>query len=163
MGNEASGDATEAIIREVVGVIRGLKDLHRHVGTPEDGGDVLEVPSFAILMRLSEAGPVRVSALAEALFVDVSTVSRQLGVLEDSGWVARTRDPADARAHLVRLTPAGQEVLDRNRRLRGGVLRRVLADWPEEDRRRLAGELARFNRALHTHRAATGGDAEESG
>ncbi len=161
MAGEASNDTTETIIREVIGVVRGLKDLHRHVGVPEDdGGELLEAPSFVILLRLAEFGPIRVSALADALLVDVSTASRQLHALEESGWVARERDPADARAQLMHLTPAGARVLDRNRRLRGDALRQVLADWPEADRRRLAEALTRLNRALQARRGSTGTDAD---
>lgn len=155
-------DATEMIVREVVGLVRGLKELHRGVDAArEAGADTLEGPSFAILWRLADSGPQRVSTLADALYVDISTVSRQLTALEETGWVLRQRDPADARASLVDLTEEGRRVLDHNRELRLARLRRILADWSDADRERLAAELARFNRALDADRQPTGNDAGE--
>ncbi len=157
-----AADATEDIVREVTGLVRALKDLHRGADLEGDAdGETLVGPSFVILWRLGEGGPQRVSALADALYVDISTVSRQLTALEEVGWVARRRDPADARAYLVELTSDGGRVLDRNRERRLTRLRRVLADWSAEDRQRLARDLARFNQALEAARATSGSVAGE--
>jgi DNA-binding MarR family transcriptional regulator len=86
--------------------------------------------------------------------VDTSTVSRQLTALEESGWVARDRDPADARAHLLHITAAGRRVLERSWARRREALQLVLAGWSDDDLRRLAEHLERFNHDMATFRAA---------
>lgn len=140
-------DHTEAIGRELVALIRGTKDLH-HVITTLDGEQVLEPPAFAVLARLQERGPLRLSSLAGALYLDLSTVSRQVQELEHAGWVVRERDPQDGRASLVRLSADGERVVEAGRSQRGAALKRMLIGWTDDERRRLAAELARFNQAV---------------
>jgi DNA-binding MarR family transcriptional regulator len=144
-------DHTEAIGRELVALIKGTKDLH-HVVTTVDGGRVLDPPAFVVLSRLQERGPLRLSSLAGSLYLDLSTVSRQVQELEQAGWVVRERDPRDGRASLIRLTPDGERVLEVARTQRGAVLRRLLTGWTDDERRRLAAELARFNQAVADYR-----------
>jgi DNA-binding MarR family transcriptional regulator len=50
--------------------------------------------------------------LAEALCMDANNVVLLLNELEDLGHVARRRDPADRRRHLVELTQAGLRALN---------------------------------------------------
>ena len=138
-------DPTDVIARELVALVRAVKDLHGIV--VPDGGPVLERPAFAILMRIAELGPLRPSALADCLIVDLSTVSRQLVTLETAGWVARDRDPDDRRAHLLRVTPEGERVLQRNHQARREALDDLLASWPPTDRTSFADQLSRFNDA----------------
>lgn len=147
-------DHTEAIGRELVALIRGTKDLH-HGLIAVAGERVLEPPAFGMLASLAERGPIRLSALAEGLHLDVSTISRQVQDLEQAGWVVRERDPQDGRASLLRLSPEGEGVLDAARKQRGLALRRMLTDWTDEQRRSLAEELARLNSAMTAFRAAT--------
>jgi DNA-binding MarR family transcriptional regulator len=97
---------------------------------------------------------VRLSTLAQVLSLDISTVSRQVPVLERQGWVARERDPEDQRAQLLDLTDAGRQVLTEVRRSRVEVLRRLLPDWTETDLDAFAGQLHRFNEDVTTNRQA---------
>ncbi len=53
-------------------------------------------------------GGLRPSALAEQLAIKAPTVTDSVSALVAKGLVERTRDPADARASLVTLTPAGR-------------------------------------------------------
>jgi DNA-binding MarR family transcriptional regulator len=151
-------DPTDMIARELVALVRTVRDLHGIV--VPDGGPVLERPAFAILMRIADQGPVRLSALADRLFLDLSTVSRQLVTLEAAGWVARERDPDDRRAQLVRVTPEGERVLQRNHQARREALDDLLVSWPQSDRISFADHLSRFNdaasrRVVQNRRAGT--------
>ena len=65
----------------------------------------------AALSRLSAAGSVTQQALGEALAVDASALVAVLNDLEGQGRVARRRDPADRRRHIVEITPAGEQAL----------------------------------------------------
>lgn len=100
--------------------------------------------AWPLLAVLAESGPMRSNALADAVFSDRSTVSRRVATLVEAGCVDRAPDVADARASLLTLTERGREVLAAHRRSRDEHLARVLADWPERDRRRVAVLLDRL-------------------
>src|SRR5690349_18065901 len=82
-----------------------------------------------LLAQLAADEPRRLSAVAEHAGLDLSTVSRQVAALEAAGLVSRTPDPTDRRATHVEVSPAGHEVLGRNRERWQAVLRELLADW----------------------------------
>ena len=112
------------------------------------GWTVLDRPAYQALWRIVEEGPLRPTALAGLLEVDLSVVSRQVRSLEDAGLVGRSTDPADARAALVSATEAGLEALRETQRQRTQVLGEVLGGWSEEDRQAFVTLLTRFNAQL---------------
>jgi DNA-binding MarR family transcriptional regulator len=63
------------------------------------------------LSVLHERGPLSQQALGEALSLDPSNVVGLLNELEQRGLVARQRDPADRRRHIVSLSAAGTSEL----------------------------------------------------
>ena len=71
-----------------------------------------------LLALVEELGPSRISALAAADHCSQPTMSTQLQRLEAEGWAERVVDPADARASLISLTPAGRAAIDRARQAR---------------------------------------------
>jgi DNA-binding MarR family transcriptional regulator len=146
-------DPSDAIARELARLIRAIKDLHGVV-VPA-GAPTLERPAFLLLLRIAEHGPARPSALADSLYLDLSTVSRQLGALEVAGWVARERDAGDRRAQLVRVTPEGERVLELNHRARRDLLDEILTGWPAHDQAAFAAHLARFNESVQHRRQCT--------
>lgn len=62
-----------------------------------------------ILARLSARGPSRVSVLANDLGVTQPTISDAVAALLRKGHVARSPDPEDGRAVLLRLTQSGRQ------------------------------------------------------
>lgn len=144
--------AIETVSKELVTLVRGLRELH---GTVTQASHYpVDASGAAILARLDDLGPSRLSTLATVLCLDLSTVSRQVPGLERSGWVARERDPEDNRAQLLELTDLGREVLADVRRTRTDVLTRLLPDWTENELRVLAAQLTRFNRDVTGNRAS---------
>jgi DNA-binding MarR family transcriptional regulator len=151
----------ETVSRELVQLVRGLRELHSAVTAAAP--HAVDTSSAAVLSRLAELGPLRLSTLAAALCLDISTVSRQVPVLERQGWVTRERDPDDQRAQLLQLTDAGRAVLDGVRRSRAEVLTRLLPDWTDDELEGFAAQLHRFNNDVTNNRqaivlAATGSD-----
>ncbi len=63
------------------------------------------------LSVLHQGGPLSQHALGEALSLDPSNVVGLLNELEERGLVARQRDPADRRRHIVSLSAAGANEL----------------------------------------------------
>lgn len=130
-----------------------LNMLARRLSKPvrlhgSSGYTVLDRPAYQALWRIVEEGPLRPTALAGMLEVDLSVVSRQVRALEDVGFVQREIDPADARAALVSATESGLAAFEDTKRQRTEVLSEVLGDWPEQDRGELVRLLARFNLEL---------------
>lgn len=109
------------------------------------GWTVLDRPAYQALWRIVDEGPLRLTALAGLLGVDLSVVSRQVRSLEDNGFVSRTPDPGDARAALVSATGSGRAAFDQTRKQRTEVLDSVLAQWNDQDRESLVRLLGRFN------------------
>lgn len=148
----ALSDDNERIGRELSTLIRGAKELHSLLGDKTQ--PVLDPPAYVLLSRIGEHGPMRLSALAGHVFLDVSTISRQVAELEQAGWVARDRDPEDGRASLVRLSSAGEAALAAGHDQRRRALREVLADWTDDQRQALADQLSRFNEAIAAFRTS---------
>ncbi len=99
--------------------------------------------AYPLLYHLKRR-PMRVSALAEAVHVDVSTVSRQVSTLVDLGLVERGPDPDDGRAQALSVTGEGESLLLAIREGRERWLRHLLTDWADEDVLAFAHHLARF-------------------
>jgi DNA-binding MarR family transcriptional regulator len=66
---------------------------------------------FAVLGYLDEAGPLSVSDLAERLYMERTTLTRNLNPLVDAGLVVRQPSVEDARVKLVTITDAGRRKL----------------------------------------------------
>ncbi len=64
-----------------------------------------------LLLHLRARGGVRLKDLGQALDLRLPTLSETVKALEAKGFVERERDPKDARAFLLRLTPLGEETL----------------------------------------------------
>jgi DNA-binding MarR family transcriptional regulator len=114
----------------------------------QSGFTVLDRPAYQALWRIVEEGPMRATALAKLIGVDLSVVSRQVKFLEEVRFVERQPDPLDARASLVSATESGRSALELSRAKRTEVLDEVLEAWPEEDKVALVRLLTRFNAEL---------------
>jgi DNA-binding MarR family transcriptional regulator len=114
-----------------------------------DGLD-LERGAYILLSRIASGGPARLSALADDVCLDLSTVSRQVGALESAGLVERSTDTTDKRAVLVGATASGQEVFARNRDLWLSAFRDLLADWTPAERAEFTRLFTRLNDTIAT-------------
>jgi DNA-binding MarR family transcriptional regulator len=102
----------------------------------------------ALLSRLSQRGPLRMGQLALVLGIDNSTLTPQVQRLEQAGFIIREPDPEDGRAAVLRITPAGQQLLGRLLGSRREMLREKLLDWPESERAAAAATLSRLAASL---------------
>src|SRR5919204_1032838 len=64
-----------------------------------------------LLSTIEDQGAARISELAALDHCSQPTMTMQVRRLEDAGLVTRTADPADARAVLIAITPAGSDTL----------------------------------------------------
>ncbi len=86
---------------------------------------------YAILLALATTHLSRMSELAEYYNLDLSVVSRHVSAMETAGHVTRVRDENDGRAGRVRLTPAGEEILERTRMIYRSRLAQLTEDWDD--------------------------------
>jgi DNA-binding MarR family transcriptional regulator len=107
---------------------------------------------YPVLFCLS-GDPQRVSAVAESIHSDVSTVSRQVSHLVHHGLLDKIGDPDDRRAQLLSLSPSGREVIDKLVRGRGQWFGELLASWTDEDVRAFDAYLTRFGDDLEAFKA----------
>jgi DNA-binding MarR family transcriptional regulator len=82
--------------------------------------------------------------IAELIGVDQPRASRLTAELERDGLVARTRDPADQRRHLIALTPAGRRPVEQATARRRERVEQALQALTPGERRQLADLLTRF-------------------
>jgi DNA-binding MarR family transcriptional regulator len=108
----------------------------------------LDVTAYPLVSMLCWRGAMRPSDLAAALYLDKSTVSRQIDAAARVGLVERGPHPDDARAVSVRLTPAGRQRVEALRAVRLERWRAALAEWAPGDiaeLTRLLGKLTKVD------------------
>jgi len=127
-----SGDLT-ARLQVVLG--RLARQLRR--ASPAEVG----AGGLSAMSTLAAEGPLRPTDLAAREGVRPPTMTRMLAVLEESGYVVRTVDPADRRASLIELTTRGSAVLLETRSARAHHLARRLTELSGDQRRALADAL----------------------
>lgn len=111
----------------------------------------LDRSAFVVLDVLDVQGAMRMSELAEACGVDISTMSRSVARLKRSGMVDARQIEGDRRVVLLEATPEG---LARSRRLkeaRRNHLAAFLCKWTAEERATFAQLLSRFVENLDDH------------
>jgi DNA-binding MarR family transcriptional regulator len=89
---------------------------------------------YVVLNALRDAPESTQAALADKIGADKTRIIATLNDLQAAGLIKRELDPADRRARLLSITPAGNRV---RRRVRGDIQRneeRVLAELPPADR-----------------------------
>lgn len=130
-------DLLEAISRE-------LNLISRHQLASRSRG-VLERSAYLLLNRIAATGPMTARELADALRLEISTVTRQIGAMLREDVVERIPDPAGGLASKLRITPTGEANLAADRELYRTSLAQVVTDWPDEE----CAELYRLLRALN--------------
>lgn len=115
----------------------------------------IDMSALPVLFSLMADSPLRVSALAERIHSDVSTVSRQISKLEGLGLIARTADPADGRASVIGMTARGRMVIQDEQRDHAAWISDLLSDWSEADLISFNDHLTRLNHSLGAHDAGS--------
>src|SRR5919202_278425 len=106
-----------------------------------DVADRLTLAEFRALVVLHRAGPLPVTLLAERVGVHQSTATRIAARLGRRDLLASEKSPQDRRLTVVRLTPAGQSLVE-------DVIARRRADIAEVVRRLPKGRVVQASAAL---------------
>ncbi len=123
--------------------------------SPEFGE--LSGPRLGILLRLlmeeergNTAGinPTRLSHFQD---VKKNTITSLLRGLEESGLIERTPDPADRRAALVRISPAGRELVRSSAPARFAFMNRVTSSLNDRERDQVLVLLEKLRASMPLH------------
>lgn len=114
-----------------------------------------EAWAVSLMHRVREHGGCRISELAHQSGLDISTVSRHVAHLVEGGYVARSDDPDDRRATRVDLTAKGRRLLTAATAARNALIHDAVADWSDDDVRRLNVLIQRLAHALDTQHTET--------
>jgi len=144
-------EPAERLAEQLFRLVRLVERHKEHAAASH--GEHLERPVYGLLVQLVDQGPKRTTALAEAVYCDVSTVSRQVNQLVQLGLIERQADPADGRASLLVATGKGRTCLAKTRSRRNQRVAELVEGWPVADLDQLAALLDRFNTAIETHRS----------
>jgi DNA-binding MarR family transcriptional regulator len=145
MGNTPTEADTIGIIElELLKLVRHLETFGRRSSL------YLQVDraGYLVLRTLEASGPLSTKALATALNLDASTVTRQITALEHAGFVERRPDPIDRRSSAITLTPEGRRTMDGVERERRQGMEDLVADWAPGERVALGRALNRLNVSL---------------
>ena len=142
----ATTASTALLSAEVVRLVRASHGMRAQIHAAKPDG--IEWAGSMLLFHLCKDGPQRSSALAAAVCVDPSTVSRQIGDLVDLGLVERRADPHDGRATLLAATAAGEARYQLLHERRDRAFAVMLADWSHDDVSALVDLLRRLNDTL---------------
>jgi DNA-binding MarR family transcriptional regulator len=110
---------------------------------PPDG---LSLTAASTLHRLELSGPCRLTELSVLEGVTQPGMTQLVSRLERSGLTARSADPQDGRVVLVRITPAGVDVLRHRRAARAARLATMLAALTESERALISAALPALDR-----------------
>lgn len=120
--------ATDQLCQTFMRMFGSMKRGLTRVDIPRPSG--VEFAAYVLLAHLVTEGPMRTTALAEAVHADTSTVSRQTAALVRHGLLERRADPVDGRASLLAATLAGEDAFDSYRKRNNGIIADVVRDWP---------------------------------
>jgi len=147
-------DAVLGTIETQVALLMRLGEATRR-STGGEPHRALDRAAYVILRQLQQDGPLNVSALASALNLDGSTVTRQVTALQKDGLIDRSRDPRDGRGTVIEATPLGLSQVDAVREARRVLYGSVLSTYTPAERTELAATLERFTAALAEHMRST--------
>jgi DNA-binding MarR family transcriptional regulator len=157
-GPAAATDPSRTVSADLERALTQVARAILHLGVPQDAlaeGKALDKSGYWLLVRVSEHGPIRLSDLAEAVELDLSTVSRQMRDLVHGGLITKVPDPHDGRASFLSLSARGAAVLESVSEARREALADALIDWSEEERATLATGLFRLVSGLQTKQKGT--------
>ncbi|MFZ0664439.1 MAG: MarR family transcriptional regulator [Acidimicrobiales bacterium] len=152
MGTQNAKVRPSADVDDELGVIEiELTKLVRHLETFGRKSSLfvhVDRAGYIALRTLDLLGPSSLNALAVVLHLDSSTVTRQIAVLESSGFVKRDIDPEDRRSWTITLTAAGRRVMHGVEKARLAAIAEMFKDWSREEIEDLARIMPKLNNTL---------------
>jgi DNA-binding MarR family transcriptional regulator len=137
---------------DTIGIIElELLKLVRHLETFGRRSSLylhIDRAGYLALRTIEDLGPLSTKALATALNLDASTVTRQIAALEGGGFVARRPDPNDRRSSTILLTAEGRRMMGGVEQERRQGIEALVDTWDDQERELLGRVLHKLNASL---------------
>ena len=138
------GDPTSAIIADFRATMSQLKAASsqrlRKLG--------ISMSQLHILFTIERHGEMTMTRLADMLDVSLSNATGLVDRLEERGYLVRDRIPTDRRVVLVRLAPAGEQMLREVDALSEELLRSVLDRLPSNQLRAVGHAISALRESV---------------
>jgi len=108
----------------------------------------LDRAGYLALRTIADLGPLSTKALATALNLDASTVTRQIAALETGGFVDRRPDPNDRRSSTIALTAEGRLMMGGVEQERRQGIEALVRAWDDREKSLLGRMLSKLNASL---------------
>ncbi len=145
MDSESCGaDAIAVIELELMKLVRHLETFGRRSSLYVR----VDRAGYLAMRMLEGLGPVSANALAQALHLDASTVTRQITALERQGFVERRANPADGRSSTIVMTHEGRRSMCIVEQERRRHIETLVSDWDDAQQTDLGRALTRLNTSL---------------
>ena len=103
----------------------------------------MRLKQFSALAYLRQMPGVSQRQLGDAMLLDANNCVLLLNDIEDAGWAERRRDPDDRRRHVVEITDAGRDALERAEQALDDLEEAVLDGLTDQERAKLRELLAK--------------------
>lgn len=100
------------------------------------------------LERLTREGPMTMSEVASALFLEKSSASRLVDGLVKKGYVVRRADPDDGRSVRIEVTKRGRALSERLEEDLVAERSALLADFSDRERRTIVSAMGKLAQAV---------------
>jgi DNA-binding MarR family transcriptional regulator len=142
--SQAAQETADAVLAPLGLTVRewGLLTFVKHASAGAGAGE--EHDPHLVKAIGPERNPLSQQAIGEQLRIDRTTMVSLVDGLEHAGLVRRERNPADRRAYVIRITPAGEELQARAERALDAMAKEFFRPLSEDDQRRLADMLTRL-------------------
>jgi DNA-binding MarR family transcriptional regulator len=137
-------DAIGVIEVELIKLVRHLETFGRRSSLYVR----VDRAGYLAMRVLDDLGPASTNALAQALHLDGSTVTRQIAPLERTGLIERRPDPADGRSSIIAMTAEGRRVMGEVESERRRCIEALVSGWDCAEQAGLAAALTRLNSSL---------------
>lgn len=109
--------------------------------------DTITIPQFRLLVVLDARGPLKLTAIAEALNVNPSTATRMVDRLVTAGLIDREPNPTSRRELVVSLSRKGRTVVTNVTKRRRAQIAEIVGQMSPTSRRGLVRALSAFTQA----------------
>ena len=144
----SGGPATEEVDELVTAVLTASRVL---VGVSAqslaDLDETVTITQFRTLVVLSRSDGINLNGLAEELDVNSSTAMRMVDRLIAAELVTREDNPDNRREVVLRLTPAGRQLVERVTRKRRARIAEIVTAMPTAQHAELISALRSFSDA----------------
>jgi DNA-binding MarR family transcriptional regulator len=137
-------DAIGVIELELLKLVRHLETFGRRSSLYRR----LDRAGYLALRTIADLGPLSTKALATALNLDASTVTRQIAALETGGFVDRRPDPNDRRSSTIALTAEGRLMMGGVEQERRQGIEALVRAWDDREKSLLGRMLSKLNASL---------------